>query len=102
MLLRYCRRAPYCERAACASPRKVTFAIENPQGLAFPYRILPAVGICFCYSYCVCSDTGETAAHDFFRVSLDHSFTRPVSGRLLLFIAPKPQMQRMRPPLTWT
>jgi predicted NUDIX family NTP pyrophosphohydrolase len=33
--------------------------------------------------------TGETAAHDFFRVSLDHSFPRPVSGRLLLFIAPK-------------
>jgi S-formylglutathione hydrolase FrmB len=33
--------------------------------------------------------TGETAAHDFFRVSLDHSFTGPVSGRLLLFIAPK-------------
>jgi S-formylglutathione hydrolase FrmB len=33
--------------------------------------------------------TGETAGHDFFRVSLDHSFTGPVSGRLLLFIAPK-------------
>ena len=33
--------------------------------------------------------TGATAAHDFFRVSLDHSFPRPVSGRLLLFIAPK-------------
>src|SRR5216684_6895507 len=33
--------------------------------------------------------TGETAAHDFFRVSLDHSFSGPVSGRLLLFVAPK-------------
>jgi S-formylglutathione hydrolase FrmB len=33
--------------------------------------------------------TGDTTAHDFFRVSLDHSFPRPVSGRLLLFIAPK-------------
>jgi hypothetical protein len=32
--------------------------------------------------------TGEPAGHDFFRLSLDHSFTRPVSGRLLLFIAP--------------
>jgi hypothetical protein len=33
--------------------------------------------------------TGGAAAHDFFRVSLDHSFAAPVSGRLLLFIAPK-------------
>jgi S-formylglutathione hydrolase FrmB len=31
---------------------------------------------------------GETAGHDFFHVSLDHSFAVPVSGRLLLFIAP--------------
>ncbi len=31
---------------------------------------------------------GETAGHDFFRVSLDHSFAAPVSGRLLLFLAP--------------
>jgi S-formylglutathione hydrolase FrmB len=31
---------------------------------------------------------GETPGHDFFRVSLDHSFAGPVSGRLLLFIAP--------------
>jgi S-formylglutathione hydrolase FrmB len=30
-----------------------------------------------------------TAGHDFFHVSLDHTFTAPVSGRLLLFIAPK-------------
>src|ERR1700733_5433912 len=33
--------------------------------------------------------TGEPAGHDFFRVSLDRSFAAPVSGRLLLFIAPK-------------
>jgi S-formylglutathione hydrolase FrmB len=33
--------------------------------------------------------TGETPGHDFFRVSLDHNFTGSVSGRLLLFIAPK-------------
>ena len=33
--------------------------------------------------------TGEAATHDFVRVSLDHSFKAPVSGRLLLFIAPK-------------
>jgi S-formylglutathione hydrolase FrmB len=31
---------------------------------------------------------GETPPHSFFRVSLEHSFTSPVSGRLLLFIAP--------------
>ena len=30
----------------------------------------------------------ETPRHDFFRVSLGDSFTGPVSGRLLLFIAP--------------
>jgi hypothetical protein len=33
--------------------------------------------------------TGETAAHDYIRLTLDHTFTSPVSGRLLLFIAPK-------------
>ncbi len=32
--------------------------------------------------------TGDIPRRDFFRVSLDHTFTRPVSGRLLLFIAP--------------
>ena len=33
--------------------------------------------------------TGETAGHDFFHVSLNPNFNGPVSGRLLLFIAPK-------------
>jgi S-formylglutathione hydrolase FrmB len=31
---------------------------------------------------------GAAPQHDFFRVTLDHSFPSPVSGRLLLFIAP--------------
>ena len=31
---------------------------------------------------------GEIPRPDFFRVTLDHSFASPVSGRLLLFIAP--------------
>ena len=32
--------------------------------------------------------SGEIPRHDFFRVTLDHTYKNPVSGRLLLFIAP--------------
>ena len=32
--------------------------------------------------------SGEIPRHDFFRVTLDHTYKNPVSGRLLLFISP--------------
>ena len=52
-----------------------------------------AFGLLFAFT-CMTSaapaqEPGEIPGHDFFRVSLDRSFPHPVSGRLLLFIAPK-------------
>ena len=53
-------------------------------GIAFFLRLL-----FICAAVAASAQThGENGGHDFFRVTLDHTFANSVSGRLLLFIAP--------------
>ena len=58
-----------------------------------PFRCLSRSALLMfaCTAAAAFAQTPDAAPqHDFFRVTLDHSFARPVSGRLLLFIAANP------------
>jgi enterochelin esterase-like enzyme len=60
---------------------------NKPRRARFAFGLLPA--ITFAAVLAACSQTaGQASRHDFFRISLGTTFAGPVSGRMLLFIAP--------------
>jgi S-formylglutathione hydrolase FrmB len=58
---------------------------DGQRGSCMAFSLL----LVFAYLTASAQPADGTPRHDFVRVSLDHSFSSPVSGRLLLFIAPR-------------